>query len=634
MRTIFVPIIIVLLSAAAIQAAEHKPELIVEIGAEQVYEGQSVLYRVTLNHVEDPSPPELPGFDDFEVAPLGNRSLNSVQTTIINGRITKIERRGMQYDYRLTPRRAGLLVIPQPVAKVNGKIIKGRSVVLKVVAPEEQNVVFMQIAAEPNPVYPTQPFAITLQIDIKELPKPYADREPVRVQSTPPTLQIPWADDDWLPDGIEPNRNLQRWLGPLENRRGVGFNVNNLGQQDIFSLFDRRPSVFCPRPTRITRPDKNGDQHGYWRYKFTRKFVPKRIGRYEFGPVALKGTFATELDGRGELQGEQIYAVAQPIEFTVKDVPEEGRPESYIGAIGRFQLSGELSPKKAKVGDPMTLTLTLVGEGTLDDAYPPDLSLCCDIADRFKVYEATEEGGGDTRKFTYSLRPLMEGIEEFPSVPVAYFDVNSGKYVTLHTKAKRIEVAKAERLSDNQIVASRGGHSNNGRQIEVRREGIFVSATDLSELRDESVRPIRWLVGLGCMVVSYAVLAVVITLVRRRRGDLSGRRRRTAASRARRRLHNATVELKAGRTRDGVDHVRAAITGLVADMADLPQAGLTPRDVERRLRVSGVDVDLTDRIRTVLEACDAAKYGASDATVSELAEEAGVLLKPLLKKLK
>ena len=52
-----------LLSAGPVAA--QQPELIVEIEKQEIYEGESVLYRLTLNHVDQPVEPELPGFTDF-----------------------------------------------------------------------------------------------------------------------------------------------------------------------------------------------------------------------------------------------------------------------------------------------------------------------------------------------------------------------------------------------------------------------------------------------------------------------------------------------------------------------------------------------------------------------------------------
>ena len=66
-------------------ATAQKPELIVEIEKQEIYQGESILYRVTLNHVEQPTEPELASGADLRVTKLGEQSLDSQQITIING---------------------------------------------------------------------------------------------------------------------------------------------------------------------------------------------------------------------------------------------------------------------------------------------------------------------------------------------------------------------------------------------------------------------------------------------------------------------------------------------------------------------------------------------------------------------
>ncbi len=630
-RTV-VPVLIVWLSVAHSAVAQGVPEVIAEIGSTRIYQGESVLYQVTLNHVENPSPPQLEGFDDFDVAKLGEQALDSRQITIINGRRSETVRRGRAYKYRLTPRRAGSLQIPAPVAVVDGQSIRGRELTLEVVAPQDQDVVLMQTLVDRQSVYPMQPVSVTLSIAVKELPSSLSGQEPVRVLSTPPALQIPWVDDDRLPDGLRPKTEWRQWLLPMEDRRG--FSVNKLGRSSVFSLFDERPSAFHPRPHRTRRTDRQGQEVGYWQYEFTRVFVPTRIGQYAFGPVTLKGMFATGVNAAGRVVGENIYAVAPQTAVTVKDVPRQGRPESYIGAVGEFRFEADLEPKKARVGDPMTLSIAMTGVGTLDSAWPPDLAKVPEVAERFRIYEPTDKTEGNTRRFTYSLRPKQEGITEFPSVEIAYFDVEKECYVTEQTAPIPVEVVKADRLGGHQIVATRNGSGTAARDVEVSREGIFQNVTDPSALRDESIRPGRRLVALAGLAGCYATAMVVIGQVRRRGSDAAWRRRRAAASRARTTLREAIKELSANRATAGADRVQAALVGLVADVANLPEAGLTPRDVEQQLRQLGIEDELVRRAGALLATCDAARYGASDDSIHSLGHEAEELLKSLTNHLK
>ena len=367
---------------------------------------------------------------------------------------------------------------------------------------------------------------------------------------------------------------------------------------------------------------------GYWRYAFHRSFVAKQVGEYAFGPVTLKGPFVAHVNTRGGGDLEQAYAVAKPVSVHVKDVPLEGRPASYTGAIGEFEFQSQLSPTKAKVGDPMTLTLTLEGEGTLDSVETPDLGQLPEVADRFKIYEATEESEPKVRRFTYSLRPLKTDIESFPSIAMAYFDVEKEKYVTLTTKQIPIQVGIAEKLTERDIAMASVAPSS-GNEIETQEGGIFANDSAVWSLRNDSVDPVRWFSGLGTMAGAYLIIVLVTQKLQRLIGDPDLLRRRSAATRARRRLRDATHTEDDARLES--DRLQAAVVGLVADATGMEEAGLTTGEVRQRLTDMEVDEGLVERLAAWCEACDAARYGASADALHGLEDEAGTLLDELIK---
>ena len=87
-------------------AVAEQPRLKVEVDRAKIFEGESIHYAVTLDHVQNPQPPDMKAIAaDFDVATLPERSMNSSNIMIINGKMTKEEHNGRQYNYRLTPRR-------------------------------------------------------------------------------------------------------------------------------------------------------------------------------------------------------------------------------------------------------------------------------------------------------------------------------------------------------------------------------------------------------------------------------------------------------------------------------------------------------------------------------------------------
>ena len=414
----------------------------------------------------------------------------------------------------------------------------------------------------------------------------------------------------------------------MQSKDGAGFNVNDLGGV-VMTFSGLRRSAFMPHYEKVRLPDRSGKETEYWRYEFRRAFVPKAIGTYTFGPVSLKGKFATEVNEAGRATLENVYAVAKPLTVEVRDVPPEGRPDCYVGAVGVFHLTADLEPKKAKTGDPMTLTLTLDGEGTLDNATAPNLGAIPAIAEHFKVYAPTEQAKKDQRQFTYSLRPLDTDVREFPAVPAAYFNVDAKRYVTLRSQPIPIEVTKSMRLASRDIIAAGGGLAGSSKEIEARQGGIFANITDPGQLSDDSIRPERWLAGLGGLAAGYVALAFAVGRWRRLSGDTAMLRRRAAVGVARRRLREASSHFAAGRTREGADHALSAALGLVADMLDLPAAGMTSAEACRQLESAGVAPELIGRLRSLLETCEGVRYGASDDGSASLGREADKLLRTL-----
>jgi len=628
-----IALVTVLAALTAEPLVAAAPEILCELSRPQIYLGESVVYRVTLNHVENPSPPALVGFDDFDVAPAGTQSLNQSMITVINGHRSEIIRRGRAYQYRLTPKRAGRLRVPGAVAQVDGQTLRGETLLLEVREPNSQDTVRMEITADPPSVYPTQRVTVTLSIFVRALPGEFSGSNPLSVQRTPPMLQIPWLESDQLTDGLTPVEDARVWLSQLRDLSGEGFGINDLRDNSVFSVFERRGLAFQPTPRRVTRTSASGAEEEYWLYEFPRSFVASRAGSYAFGPATLKGMFAVDVSRSGDLTGEHIYAVAPRVVVEVKDVPAAGRPASYLGAVGQFQWSAELTPTKCRVGDPITLVLTLRGRGSLDAAAAPDLSQVPGVAEHFKTYDGTRETKGNTCRFTYTLRPRSEKITQFPSIPGSYFDVASERYVTLNTEPIPIEVQQADALAEGQIVSSPGAAQAVG-EPQLRRDGIFANVTDPSQFRDESVHAEYWLAGLGGLVGLYVLVASVTSYVRRRAADPAIRRRRAAVPRARRRLCDAITLLRARNTRDGAEAVRGALVGLVADVADATEAGMTSSDACRRLGDLGVERPLVDRMAAALATCDAARYAPRGAETNGLADEADELFDGVVRSLK
>jgi hypothetical protein len=519
--------------------------------------------------------------------------------------------------------------------EIDGKTYVGQKLTLTVSEIEDQDLVHLKMSIEPESVYPMQPFRIRLTLTVKGIPAPASETDPLKLRRLLPSVTIPWADDKQLDEALSPKEPFSRWLEQYIDQNSYGVAINNLqqGRANVIDFFgsgrsDRRVA-FRPKPNRVLRRDGQGRQVEYWEYVFERTITPQRAGRFYLGMVSLKGRFAARINTRGNVELDSVYAIARAPELIVKRPPTAGRPASYTGAIGSFTSGAELTPVEARVGDPMTLTVWLRGEGTLSVATAPDLAANATIAKQFKLYEATEETDQDTRRFTYSLRPLTEDIEQFPSIPLTYFDVNQEKYVTLQTEPIPLRIASATQLASSEIALPRGAAGRKG-EIDTLSDGIFANVIDLAQLRHDGVDPNQWFFNMGGLAGLFVVIAIVTRRLQRAREDSGLQRRKSALGRARRRLE-ATIGHTAREVADGAS---AALVGLVADICNLAEEGLTSADAASGLASRNVSPALVSRLQTVLETCDAMRY-ASVGTESEgLQEQAQTLFAELAQELR
>jgi hypothetical protein len=592
---------------------------------EEVFEGQAVLLKVRVDNARDIAQPNLGKLADFDVTFVGENPFDMRSVQIINGQRTDFVQQGNEYHYRLVPKRSGVLTVPALTVKADGKSLATRPVSLRVLPAGKQDLALVELHVDRDQLYPTQAFTLTLSVTVKPLPDPLNQYEPVAVQQSPPMLTIPWLDDEKLPGGLRPDRTAQRWLQPMVDEHGFG--INQLAQS---LLLRQRYVAFRPEPKRVTRKTSDGQALSYWQYDFSRKFIALRAGRYELGPVTLQGTFAAAAAGASRPVGREVFVTAPPVTVTVKEPPAEGRPASYVGVVGRLEARAEIAPREAKIGDPLTLTLTLAGSGNLNAALAPKLDQVADVGRRFKLYEATQQTDAAGCRFTYSLRPLVEGNEPFPAVPLAYFDPDARQYVVVHSPPVPIRISAADRLSQDQIVGAGRATPAGRKELEARREGVFANITDPGAVRDETVHPGRWALGLAGLAVAYAGSTLALSAIRRRASDPALVRRRAAAATARRKLYDARHALAAAKTRDAANALQDALAGLVADVADLPPAGLTAKDVVRQLEAWNLPGELVAGVREVLDACDAACYGLLPSAPDELLRTAAERLEQLI----
>jgi len=588
-------------------SAMAEPQLAVQLDRTTIYEGESFFYQLTVsdtNPIHDNVMPDTSAWTDFDVRSLvpktSRQSGSFFSMTIVNGKTVKDDRSSTTYStrfgYVLTPKHTGLQTIPFPQVTVDSKtllpksfsvdegnrqIMADYSIAVQVVAPEEQDIVSLTIETNRQRLYPMQPLEVTLVMQIKGMPGRFAETSPFNVLRQLPQLHIPWSAE--TPKGFQSTQKAE----------------DHTSRQ-------------------IKRSDAQGNEILYWEFRFTRTLIPIEFGNYSFGPATLQGTLpVADASAPNGISGQRIYAVAKPVSIAVVDVPRENRPADYIGAFGSFRWEVNLTPHQARVGDPMTLTLRLLGEGSTINVRPIDLSALSDISDHFRVHmPPTEEFNEHACTFTYTIRPQHSGITSFPPIAVSVFDVNTEQFVSLQSLPIPLSIADAETVQSATLF---GNVSSDAGQGQLAEGGLFANKMVLSETLPP-ITFVQWAITISLLAGGYAMIAIGVLLWRCQWTTPKQQRRRGALNRAKSRLANIKTS----------SELQDALFGYIADKWDRTEQGMTTNDACQLLLDHRVPEMQIHAIRTVLESLDAVKYGGIDVrSLDELTLSAATLLRQL-----
>ncbi|HYF48794.1 MAG TPA: BatD family protein [Planctomycetota bacterium] len=607
-----------LLAADMVVAAEVEPD--------EIFLGESVTMTVQVKNASRDVKLDTSALEaDFNVTLSGGPSQQNI-TRIINGRV--YQENSVTWQYRLIPKKAGRLTVKGPTAISGEEQASARDMVVNVEEVPPQDLVQIEIDA-PARVY-RSPFDVTLRVLVKPLPDG-SSRDPLSVLRDNPALQIGWVE---MPEGLQA-KDFREWLQPLLTSTGRGFTINNLSSQDrddVFAMFDGpKLAVFSLYTGREIRKGLDGSDINYFVYELKRTFTPQRLGKFAFGPVTLKGTFAEKKSG-AQITGKRLVLTAPTKTVEVRDVPEP-RPANFIGGIGNLQVSASATPAALRVGDPLTLRLSVErkpGSGLLDLVSAPDLSLIPELADRFDIIDKapTGEVKGETKVFNYGLRPKRAGVT-MPALTFSIFDPASEAYKEVSTQPIPLTVSAATQLKTEDIVSAAPRAASNA-GLKNLEGGIFQNITDLGEIGDQRVNPRLYLLGAVALAIAYLGAAFAVARQRKLAGDERFQRRQRAWPEASAAMQQAHAALGSTDRGAAPRHVRDAICNLIGNMLNVPAAGMTPKEADAALAAAGIKDDLRGRTTALLEQIDALQYSsASSGEVNALIASANDLLPQL-----
>ena len=308
---------------------------------------------------------------------------------------------------------------------------------------------------------------------------------------------------------------------------------------------------------------------------------------------------------------KDINVTSPAQELTVHELPAEGRPADFHGAIGTFSIASDVSPVKAEVGDPLTLRMRVTGTGSFDRV---DSSML-DHLDQWKTYPPKSSFNtsdplsfSGMKTFEQPVIASKAGVQELPGLTFSYFDPNTRRYETARSAPLTVSISPA--LADSRTAPQAPSASLPESEFAAGLRPDHVETATVSSLIPLYLQP-RFLAVPSIVVLAFAAGWVS---ARRRRGvgDRESATDRIASRAAKRALAQMQGAARAGDAALFFESARTALQSELAARWQLAPEEITTAEVEGRI---GAEND----IRQVFALADEAKYSGRKLNATDFA---------------
>jgi len=363
---------------------------------------------------------------------------------------------------------------------------------------------------------------------------------------------------------------------------------------------------------------KNGTYGGKpHRFVIVRKtvLIPTKAGKLEIEPLEMEITAGVPI-GRRDFFGNMLM---NDVNFTltsgkrtirVKELPSEGKPFNFNGAVGDFEFSVTPSKTELKSNESAQIKVELKGQGNLKLVQLPGI----ETSNGLEVYDpehkenikTTLNGLSGSVYDQYAVVPLSRGKFKIPGVSFSYFNPKEGKYHSVDTAPIMLNALSGVELSDETIVSNK--------QAVITSEGdiryIHLKTAFVSTLEDEEFFGSDLFYLLMILPLLSIPLGIFIGRKKQERdSDIVGNKRRKADRLARKFLSQARKEL--GKKEAFYIALEKALHNYLKAKLHVETSEISIEKIAEILHNKQVDESTIQEFSKVLENCDYARYTPS-----------------------
>lgn len=521
-----------------------------EISPDKIFVGEQVQLKLTVSgKLSSVDQPELPAIEGLEW--LRNYTSRSSSYSIVNGKPTS----QTGFTYILVARESGSYTVPPIPVRVGQQTYETQPVDFQIIdrsdlpADSEERYPDIYVKLEPTNTQPVVGEQVIADIALYF-------KDGIQVSSYQ-------AAPGWKAEGFwkEELDNPQRVSTSSEIINGIRYQRAKLLQ---YAIFPTKSGELTLSPFNITVS--------------VRKSRRQSMDLFSFGP-----------------NQERIELETDPVSLEVQALPGPGDLK-FTGGVGDFQISREVVPVEALVGESIEIVTTISGEGNVPLVDKPDY----EFPESLEQYNPQENSDirrtnrqiSGTRTFTDVVIARNEGTITLPESELAWYDPESGRY-------------RSQVLPAVELVIRRDPNSSRNTGADMRLD--VQPVTGLTTWHKPNDRRLYRRTGVWLMLI-LPFLATALAYgykrhLRRLQTDSAYSRNLRAKDHALKELNKASeVPVK-----EGYHHIEKALFQYITDKLDLPPAGLSSEDLLKGLKDRAGE-DLLNELRKILKKCETIAY--------------------------
>jgi len=362
--------------------------------------------------------------------------------------------------------------------------------------------------------------------------------------------------------------------------------------------------------------------------------VPLKTGAITIEPAELQCDLVSSRRGNGSqfdsffndsfFGGAQLTARVfrtDPVTVNVQALPPWTGNDPFSGLVGRFEIKTELESHQATAGESVTLSVTLQGDGNLQDAEMPEFK----IPDTFKQYADQPEnnvrleadGYTGTKIFRTALVPINEGDYTLTTAPMVYFDPTLKTYRSLTPPPLSITVmASAEPVETPTVFSPLNATGAlpdlQKKRVDFTGRDILSIKTGLDTLSSRETVPVPWFL---CILLTPGLLFLAFSFALR---ALEKDERPTAEmTRKSKMALKEAVQTAGADSLDLLSHLYRALLYAVFARAGILGEALTSGEAETLLKQNGVKSETAAAASVLFTRIESARFGKNPLSRQE-----------------